>query len=883
MNSVLKSSLKLVSLRVRNIEGMTATLVFNSNLIVIYGYNRTGKTILIRSLRYAFKGFKASGAKLSPILGDNTSGDIELVFDFKSVLYKINRELTKSNESIKFTKSKFSFVEYRDLPPPKRKSIWSSINSEELISKTSVKTRGTSSIIFTHTLNELKLYPEIIDRLIALDNNQEFKNATQSLSSREGGGFESIKELLYKDLKDKDDAIKDIIKYSAKTIQKLENQNVLIIQDYKTLMNDINQVITPKEITAEDKEDLNEIINVLKLNSSYDKNLKEFKLKLTNKQDSIEKEKKKAVRLETSIPNKEENYNGLRRLLETLKLKQLEDIVITFAKDKATINGLSSKINQIHRNIEDNPIRDSLDAISLDLLYLTSENIESLLERESLEKIDNQEILKSLPIQINKFIKNFNDALVLFNRNKELLTKHKIEPKQINNTISSYKSQLERIKNPIIFDKKDKIYTLYGRVEVDEVLEEKKLKIYMHLEDLKNYVREKEPLSIHHYISPAATSKNEEISEQAINELSLEISDIIKDLEELLEIQKNIEPIKSLLNKNLDEFNEIISTITNIDQIVSMWAEYITSQKSIAREFIYKNLAMKIKVRASFEEIGKNLVVIQEQYIEQLKNDFENLHLNYEKATLFDNLQFIVKYLSEFIERSSDSIEIIKELITLVSDRQEDYRTLCRNKELNEKLKDIIIPSIQIISSQIQSNIQLEKIEEKVMNDIKKNAEHFYRVITREGFLVLEKFSDNGKIFLKPYIRKTGGTKLEIMDSGPSGSEQASIALGIMVALANIFNGFVVIDEVTDRFDGPTKLRFFEAIQNISSHLFWIIVVKIDSSQKDVDSEFRYIKNSFPYADIFQTTKDLKNLTTSVHKVKSYEDLVLQEDYLHEI
>ena len=879
MSNIAKRNLKLISVNIKNIEGMSTKLQFKSNLIVIYGYNRTGKTILIKCLRYAFQGFRKCGADLEKLIGDGTNGQIELLFEFKGILYKIIREVTESSESIRFLKSKIPYSDIKNLPAPKKRIIWSKINSEELIPKTSIKTRGDSTTIFSETLSELKLYPDIIDRLIALDNNQEFKNATESFGSKEGGGYENIKNLLYRDLKDKDDAIKDIIKHSDGTLKKLENQSFYINQDYQEFISEIKEVVNSKEIDIDNKNTLNNLIKTLKIEPTYNENLIEFKTALNTKQGDLENWKQKAEKLENLIPNKENNYEELRKLLESTKLKKLERTVESFIEDRKALEELQKRMAQIYRNIEDNPTKDTLKAISLDFSYLISEEVKKLLIIESLEEIVERDGLIAIPSLINQVIENFNDALKIFSRNKEILKKHKVDPKLITDILQNYRFQLEKIESPIIFEKNDKIYKLYGRVEEDEFSNKKNLNIYMQLEDLKEYVNEKEPLSIQQHLSPVKKSKAEAISKQIIKELSTEISEIIKDLEELQEIQSKLEPFKTSLNKSLDSFNEIISTLSLTGDVVSNWAEYITSQKSLAREFINKNLDVNTKIKADFDQLKESLLEIEKKYIELLKKDFTSIEQDYDvEASLNDNLMFLSEYISDFIGNCSNTIEIIKNLMNIILDKQEDYRTLCRNKELNEVLKNTIIPSIQIICSQIQGNIQLDKIEKKVMNDIKKHAEHFYHNITREGFLVLEKLSKNGRLFLKPYLKKSGGKKIEIMDSGPSGSEQASIAIGIMVALANIFNGFVVIDEVTDRFDGPTKPRFFRAIQNFSDKLFWIIVVKIDSSSKDVYTEFKQIRDYFPKADIFQTTKDGSQLTTSVHKIRSYEDLIIQED-----
>jgi len=68
VNKLISSTdgLTIISIKIENIEGMTIKkLDFKSKLVVIYGYNRTGKTILIKNFRYAFKGFRASSNVVS--------------------------------------------------------------------------------------------------------------------------------------------------------------------------------------------------------------------------------------------------------------------------------------------------------------------------------------------------------------------------------------------------------------------------------------------------------------------------------------------------------------------------------------------------------------------------------------------------------------------------------------------------------------------------------------------------------------------------------------------------------------------------------------------------------------------------------------------------
>lgn len=221
-------------------------------------------------------------------------------------------------------------------------------------------------------------------------------------------------------------------------------------------------------------------------------------------------------------------------------------------------------------------------------------------------------------------------------------------------------------------------------------------------------------------------------------------------------------------------------------------------------------------------------------------------------------------------------MEIIGNFNEFLSENQETYKQLCKSLELNESLKNIIIPSIQVICAQIESNIQLDVIEEQVMTKIIKYAEHFYKEICKEGYLKFDKQTDRmGKIYLKPKIVSQEGRVINIADDMPSGSEQGSIALGIMVALAKLFNGFIVIDEVTDRFDYDSKQRFFDSIKNFSENLFWIIVLKVDARKEKIPEEFQDIRDFFSEALILQPVR--RNLKIQVKELKRFEDFTFKE------
>ncbi len=875
---MISTSLKIISLKATNIEGMTTDLKFDSNIIVLYGYNRAGKTILVKTIKHAFKGIRGI-SDLKKVLGLSQEGKIELIFEFRGVLYMIIRNLTQTKEHLTFKKSKLKAKEIEKLPPAKKKMAWSGQNIEELIPKTEIKLSGTNKNIslFSDTLHELKLYPEIIDRLIAIENTQEFKKAVQSFASERGGGYEHIKQLLYEDLKEKDDAIGNILIYSETTIKNLERYDSLIVDDYRSLMNDIKAYIDIDKLNNFEVGYFNQSIELLKLDSDYNENLKNFKEELKNKQTVIENSKKKAESLQNTLQRKEDKYITLENLLETINLKDLEVIIDKFRNDKNIIDSIMQNLRQIQLEIAENPKKGEIQDISINFNYLSEKPILEILKNANLDDLDNLKEINNIPLELNKIIKNFNKALTIYSRNKEFLTKYQITSNQIEDKIEDYTNQLKQFKEPTLFNKTDEIFEIKGRIEEQD--SGKVLKLYMSKNKLIEYIECKNPLRVSKYLFPLLTSKDDKIPEDVMKRLTHEIDQFISELEELKELQTSIKNSEETLKKGINVLADISTIISHINEIVGQWNDHIIGEKKLALDFIEKYLKVSKKKKNTFGTIETNLKQIEKDFKNELSSDLKEMQQEYDNSSsLIINLNNFSAFLTDFIKFSNDIINVIKEFLDFTSENQEIYKKICKDKELNGNLKDTVLPTIRVICEQIRSNIHLDLMEENIMKQIINIAQLFYSNITKENHLLFQKLKVDDNIYLKPFIRKSDGTLIPILDTGPSGSEQAAIALGIMVALARLFHAFVVIDEVTERFDFNTKLRFLSTIGEHSKDLFWIIVLLVNTSKEGIPDELQRIKNAFPNSNIYQPIKDDSSLTLSVKRVRDFKDFEIKEE-----
>ena len=867
------SSLRPIYLQIENISGLTATTPFDSNLVIIYGYNREGKTILIKCFNYVFNGFRPRNrVDLKHILVEGTSGKIILIFTFKGILYRLKREITKTREHLTFQKSIVSFQDYKILPKPKKKLVFEGKNGIDIIPRTEILSKGASIDILPEELKKIKIHPEIIDRLIAIENIQEFRNATEKFGTT-GGGYEAIKDILHKDLKDKSDAIDSINKYTSKAVGNLESQKRTILNKHASFIDGLKVVIGHSNGTLKYKN----LIETLKLNNNYEEILKSVKSTLKKDSEEYQGYRQKVEKLQNTILSKKEKYNELEDLLNSMDLTEVEKVVEYYYKDAKTIQDLFSKISQVHREIEVSPPSEEIDEINIDFSRYFNDDINDLVEGFNMVSVSNIEKMMKIPKKINEYVKKFNEGIGLYSKRKNILSKYNIEEKDVVISISSRKSQLMKIKNPISFTKEDKIFNLYGKVGFAP-MGNKVLLLYMSLSELKEYIKDNNPLNMDTNLLPVLTEDDdEEMAEELVKELSKHIEESIVELEDLEESLNKIKIIEPVLIQHLNDFEADLEIIASTKEIVDSWNELILEQKTMSRKFINK-YSKKKTTATTFEKINELLEKIEATFKKELNH--EGLEIEFEMDETKSLNELIEEYelhIEQEIRNKNEFLEIVKVFNEYISENQEAYKKLCKDIDLNESLKDTIIPSIQVICAQMKSNIQLDEIEEQVMNKIIKYAEHFYKEITKERFLKFDKHVDrSGKIYLKPKIIAKDGRVIDIADDMPSGSEQGSIALGIMVALAKLFNGFIVIDEVTDRFDYDSKQRFFESIKNFSEDLFWIIVLKVDTSKEKVAEEFQEIRNNFSEALILQPIR--RNLKIQVKNLKKFEDWTIKED-----
>jgi hypothetical protein len=153
------------------------------------------------------------------------------------------------------------------------------------------------------------------------------------------------------------------------------------------------------------------------------------------------------------------------------------------------------------------------------------------------------------------------------------------------------------------------------------------------------------------------------------------------------------------------------------------------------------------------------------------------------------------------------------------------------------------------------------------MENIIEYAQLFYQEVTKEKHLFFKRKNTN----IEPWIRTEDGEEFLLANDAPSGSEQATIALGIMAALARTFHGLLIIDEVADRFDHDSIIAFYRMIRKLDD-IFVVIVLKFDSPRSQIEEEFKQIQEFFVEGQIL-SPKRYGELDIRVIEAKSAEDI----------
>lgn len=856
----------------KNFAGMTATFEFSTPLVAFYGYNRTGKTNPIKAMKLLFQGVKQSISErnLSALVSNPEDASLEMVFEFNDILYRLKRRFieAKERELFSLTSSKMAGAAYLSERGGIRDKVAFDENKrEDIIPETEIKLRGDNqnTKLLAEKLEAIGLYPQMIDRLIAIENVQEFKNAIKMFSTEEGG-YNTVRDLLSKELQRMQESLDNINSNSRDLGGKLQIFNQGIVDDHAGFIQGLEQLVDDEQIIK--VEEIKAIIAKLALIENPENQLEEFRTSLKELDEDNKTSSKRVSDLLNNVPSKRDKYKGLDEHEKNLDLALVENASIAFKAIYDSFNTIKDDLTRSASTMEENPLENDFESPEFETEALATIEFSKALSRNALQPIISPEEIDATHDHVAQIVDYFNQSLALFRRTKELKGRHGIQ--DINEIISKI-SEYESLKNKIETPSKiisSELFQLHGRVEGNRI------QVYMPVGEFVTHI-ETSPFMINDILLPYSPDGKKGISKPEIKNI---IDMLQAKIDELNELKGNVEQIKSTkesLQENIDALGKIRDQFESSSKIVGTWNQNIQEALTLATTFVEKYLNRKIKKR-TFATIKIALAEARTVFCDELKDEMGDSYV--ETDDLMSNLDNHEEDLSDQKCGFEATTKVIESIVDSVNSKQEDYKNWCRHVHVARLLYGKYLPTMIAINEQVLTNISIEKIEEELLQSIIEHSQAFYREITGEDHLVIEREGKPGDdIYLKTSLRRSDGDNIDLLGDAASGSEQASIALGIMVALAKMFNAFVVIDETTDRFDYPTKLRFFKVIENYSKDIFTMIVLKVDTSEKNLKDDFEIMRNTFPGAVIYQPIKAPDGAMTA-SKVDNFDDFTLLDE-----
>ncbi len=290
----------------------------------------------------------------------------------------------------------------------------------------------------------------------------------------------------------------------------------------------------------------------------------------------------------------------------------------------------------------------------------------------------------------------------------------------------------------------------------------------------------------------------------------------ISELTRANQNKNNAQKIHKTLKELLPIFTEEAEKLeqkreTNSKELVSIQSAWNQKYGSLCTAFSFKpqkiDLSSKDTFESSLQELNKVLrdakQTLQTALKEKLK-DFPEIKTR--KETTEHEIAQIISRLTEKIEELLTTKQTCQEIRDWINKHMEEVQNLEQKLEAITLL-NILIIVLKEIFDPIYEKTDLETITERLAEGIEAEVKEAYQRILADESL---KFEHIGRAMFRNTLNDQPITH-------PSGSQRASISLGIMMALAKTFNLPVILDEATDRYDMNHVKTFMEYIVAVTN------------------------------------------------------------------
>ena len=889
------------------------TIEFQRGLNLLFGNNGTGKSTVLNMIGYVLFNYlpgKQESYVRQAKLGDRKHGSIKVwIVGLDDELYIIERSLAKSNPKVQI---KYGYIDLVVSGVNNRADLeeWVKtqlgLNPETNLSdlfKTSIGVpQGTFTQPFLETsqkrqdffnpilkvdvyrkvwkkfLNIIKKIDddlaelnykrtELETRLEPLDElehqnkeyNLKLKNSQKELNNTKKELEELNKK--FKTYKKLDDDLKEkkILK------DQLLNQKKELSENIQSIKLKVEKAKNAEEIcnkTIQDYQEyeryLKELQNLRKLNEELidlNKKINESNQKLTqllsNKEDYEKQiiEIKKQQKSFSQLKNNYESYQELQEKIQDLRdkyskikvfendlgTKKIENVEITIKiieMEKKTDNylKLKEKIDILEKKKEEkHKIELEINSMEVTIKQIDEDKRES---KGGICPILNEQCLN---IGDNSFEEIFQKELDKINR--------ELKPKlrklyEINNELAKYDYLKEEINQ--IEDIKAEL----------NIYKQRKLEIGRNIKKLVEKVKEKQDIEI------------------KLKEYKNKSDKLVPDVERYTIIKEKIHGDLPKLEKNMEDIDKKISPIqTKLkplnDRIIKLEEipeklKLINKKLEILKEN-HDNYLSNKDIAESFQDLKNELKNIEEKHIKLERTYQSNLAeiKKIEKSYNKDEMDTLENEISKKKENKGKILSLIEEYkkrVDEILDKLEKLKITKENLQNNlEKIRAMNF--IKDLSEKIRNyyNIAGPKITEVLLKHINAEATNHYRSIMEDPNVILT-WEEDFLIKIKTNQNEKEFTQL-------SGGEQMTAALAVRLAILNVLSNaeFAFFDEPTMNLDPEKRENLAKIIPRIKGFKQLFLITHDDTFEENVDNVIKFTKDESETTQVEFFNKSLQS------------------------
>jgi len=759
--------MKLILANFDGVFGLRGKINFTPKApVILYAPNISGKTNAITGIRMCFLGHKIFRElkKEEVILKPLKEGSVTCYFNQWDRTFQISYTFKRFRENVRRS-CKLSSI-------PSTKLEGSTEDIHRFLEAQSWKKEATTPKDIKKRLEEVEVYPEIMDILLASSNIDGYLRAVE-------GEVCEIPEALSKQLTD----IKSEAELNIKRVEKLKGEIEIIEESQTNYINQQKQIL--KKIG----------VKRAKIKSLFTRKVAE-KLDIYGNQINqrlargIPEDKQKAILANNSLKPQRNILETIELTRESMKkskeFKRLLEKIIKFRNAKEQWSQISEVLKSVPQ-----------DVWSLDL-YTVPRIKKSLL------------IMFKDSSDVEKLLKQIRQNYIKIKKAKKIASKHEIDSlSYLKRTVEELNTALSRLKNPQKLPDETIPALIYS-------LPKQRLPtVSIPIDKYDSKLAKVSSVTTIHLPEDISSSERRKLSLR-IKEIELNFKELIKSLTLCEQIEEELEGIHSLI-KTLcktkeKELTDLIESIEG--KISEIQREWNGTSIVLYKTFNLGKMSLKFGEKNygdDISELQKNLITCQKKFeknIEDILSAFPRLKSKLLKKLEIKNFDTIAQFLSRRVEKLEEERDTLIEIQKWLQKEAETIKKADHDLKCSRVLLKKVIPFTQVFYSLVSNLINLEEIVESLGEEMEHHVEIAYSSIFAEPTF---KFTHIGKGRFVPTLDNQ-----LISFRGPSGSQSAAVSFGVLYTLTDQYKLPLIMDEAADRFD-PTKLaNFIELVKTIT-------------------------------------------------------------------